>query len=152
MKILIIVLILVLLGAAVWVIVSRRGGDKTENKKILRDIYSKYAQNALANIIDVCENEHRSPISPHRYSVVVSFCYDGKKGRTPCMYTIYTNDSSVRDFEEQIPLVVIPPYLDYKRNFLTKKELLDVFGHNFNVNNKTSFPMAIYERDAETIF
>lgn len=152
MKLIIIGIVIVLVIIAAAVIVSKMGGNKAENKKLLREIYCNFSQSAVANIIDVCENEHRSPLSPHRYSVVVSFCYDGKRGRTPCMYTIYTDDSSVRGLEDQIPLVVIPPYLDYKRNVLTKKELFDIFGHSFDVNNKKTFPMAVYEQDAKAIF
>lgn len=152
MKLIIIGIVVVLLIVAVVVIISKLGGNKTENKKLLKEIYSNFSQSAVANIIDICENEHRNPLSPHRYSVVVSFCYDGKRGRTPCMYTIYTDDSSVRSLEEQIPLVVIPPYLDYKRNVLTKKELFDIFGHTFDVNNKNAFPMAVYEQDAKALY
>jgi len=115
--------------------------------KILNKIFFNDSIKVNADIVNFSKNVITTRFSHTIYNIDVIFDYNGTRQH----YIIKTNNHSVCIYKEQktIPICFVPQYFDYKTGKITKKELFDFIGFDFNVFNTDIYPMAIFKGDSE---
>ncbi len=110
--------------------------DDKKERKVLTKIYRKYGVKTTAEMIRFHEHDSygRYPI-PCKYEMLISFRYQSpQKGEVTCMTTLWSNHPDLKKYQGEIPIILIPQFIDYTNELINREELIEQIGCNINVH------------------
>jgi hypothetical protein len=147
MKWIIIAAILLPILIAGFILLKKRL-DARKEKTILSEVYRVYGFAAKARINSI--QKRTSNGKDEMYDMMISFEYPTliKKGELSCTTHLHSNHPDVRKYlsQKEIPVFLIPQYIDYLNKNISKEELFQEIGWHLNLQTAR---MLVFAKDIE---
>lgn len=119
--------------------------DDKKERRVLTEIFQQHGIRTNAKVVGFQEHHTYGRGIPGRFEIDISFRYPSPKiGDSPCTVKLWTNDPACKDYPDEIPIVYVPPYIDYLYELTDSAELIRQIGQPVNIY---AVRLLLFEKD-----
>ena len=119
--------------------------DDKKERRMMSAVFRKHGIRTNAKVVGSQEHSAYGRWIPGKFEIDIHFRYPSPRiGDTPCTVKLWTNDPACKDFPDEIPIIYVPPYIDYLYELIGREELLQQIGQPINIY---AVRLLLFEKD-----